>query len=146
MMILHRAAQIVVNSTSLESRFDRRKLDRCANHFITVPALASIADRERRAPASSQVVSMTIIARLTTRNHPLYTVAELTRMRRLNLRSARMLQPGPERNQRRQVAASIKSLLSDSDWVHANTLDWVLIGESIDTGRQPRQMPLSRLQ
>jgi hypothetical protein len=88
---------------------------------------------------------MSIISRLPTRNHPLYTVAELTRMRRLNLHTARMLQRGPERNQRRQVAASIKSLLNNSDWLNANTLDWVLTGGSIDDGSHHGRVPKNRI-
>jgi hypothetical protein len=40
-----------------------------------------------------------------------YTMKELLRLRRQTLRFARSLPPGPERNERRQIELSLRSLL-----------------------------------
>jgi hypothetical protein len=64
---------------------------------------------------------MTAVVRLLTQNHSSYDPADLVRMRRDNLQYARSLPLGPERNQHRQIAASLRSLLNDADWLDAHT-------------------------
>jgi hypothetical protein len=53
----------------------------------------------------------------------LYTMRELTDMRRKVLRFARSLPPGPERNNRRQIAASLRSLFRNANWLDAHTVE-----------------------
>jgi hypothetical protein len=52
-----------------------------------------------------------------------YTVAELINLRRQMLRFARSLPRGPERNERRQIASSLRSLFRNKAWfaVHTTT-------------------------
>jgi hypothetical protein len=45
-----------------------------------------------------------------------YTFAELVEIRRQILRYARSMPPGPERNQHRQVAVSLRRLFRDQAW------------------------------
>jgi hypothetical protein len=52
---------------------------------------------------------------------PLYTIDELIEARRGLLRYARSLPPGPERNQRRQIALSLRRLSRSKRWLSANT-------------------------
>lgn len=47
----------------------------------------------------------------------LYNLADLVRMRRTALRTARSLPIGSERNQQRQIAASLGSLVRNEDWL-----------------------------
>jgi hypothetical protein len=47
----------------------------------------------------------------------LYTMPELIEMRRRVLRFARSLQPGPERNNRRKIASSLRSLFRNTNWL-----------------------------
>jgi hypothetical protein len=53
----------------------------------------------------------------------LYTVPELLELRRQMLRFARSLPPGPERNDRRQTADSLRRLFRDQAWLAANTVE-----------------------
>jgi hypothetical protein len=53
----------------------------------------------------------------------LYTMAELVELRRQMLRFARSLPPGPERNGRRQIARSPRSLFKNKSWLNANSVD-----------------------
>jgi hypothetical protein len=53
----------------------------------------------------------------------LYTMPELIEMRRQVLRFARSLPPGPERNNRRQIAASLRSLFRNKDWLDTHTVE-----------------------
>jgi hypothetical protein len=46
-----------------------------------------------------------------------YALAELYAMQRLEIKRARAIPPGPERNQHRQIAKSIRRLLGDPTWV-----------------------------
>jgi hypothetical protein len=50
----------------------------------------------------------------------LYDLADLFRMRRAALRTARSLPIGPERNQQRQIALSLKDLVGNDHWVRAH--------------------------
>src|SRR5437016_14188777 len=54
-----------------------------------------------------------------------YAMAELYEMQRLEINRARAMPPGPERNQHRQIAKSIRRLLGDPTWVanHARVGD-----------------------
>jgi hypothetical protein len=54
-------------------------------------------------------------------NHPLYCLADLIEKRRCILRYARSYPPGTERNQHRQVAASLRVLFSNKNWLAHNT-------------------------
>ena len=53
----------------------------------------------------------------------LYTMPELIEMRRQVLRFARSLPPGPERNNRRQIAASLRRLFRNKDWLDTHTVE-----------------------
>jgi hypothetical protein len=60
-------------------------------------------------------------AALATSNHPLYCLDELIEQRRNILRHARTLPPGAERNQRRQIAVSLRVLFKNKNWLATNT-------------------------
>jgi len=53
----------------------------------------------------------------------LYAMPELIEMRRQVLRFARSLPPGPERNNRRQIASSLRSLFRNESWLDAHTVE-----------------------
>jgi hypothetical protein len=54
----------------------------------------------------------------------LYNLAELVELRRTMLRFARSLPlRSSERNQRRQIAASLRTLFNDKKWLDANTVE-----------------------
>jgi hypothetical protein len=63
---------------------------------------------------------MTRIATATP-NHPLYCLDDLIEKRRNVLRYARSFPPGAERNQHRQVAASLRVLFRNKHWLANNT-------------------------
>jgi hypothetical protein len=48
---------------------------------------------------------------------------QLIQLRRQMLRFARSLPPGPERNGRRQIAASLRSLVRNTKWLAAHTIE-----------------------
>jgi len=52
-----------------------------------------------------------------------YTMPQLIQLRRQMLRFARSLPPGPERNGRRQIAASLRSLVRNTKWLAAHTIE-----------------------
>jgi hypothetical protein len=54
-------------------------------------------------------------------NHPLYCLDDLTEKRRNILRYARAFPPGPERNQHRQIAVSLRVLFRNKQWLANNT-------------------------
>jgi hypothetical protein len=54
-------------------------------------------------------------------NHPLYCLADLIEKRRAILRYARSFPPGAERNQHRQIAASLRVLFRNRNWLANNT-------------------------
>jgi hypothetical protein len=62
-------------------------------------------------------------ARTLALDHPLYSKAELIEHRRNILRYARSFPPGPERNQHRQVALSLRTLFKNTKWLDAHTFD-----------------------
>ena len=53
----------------------------------------------------------------------LYAIDELRVMRGEMLLYARMYPPGPQRNQRRQAALSLRSLLKNKDWLDTYTIE-----------------------
>jgi hypothetical protein len=60
-------------------------------------------------------------APLATPNQPLYCLEELIEKRRIVLRYARAFPPGAERNQRRQIAVSLRALFRNKNWLANNT-------------------------
>jgi hypothetical protein len=56
-------------------------------------------------------------------HHTLYTVAQLVQLRRQMLQYARLLPRGPERNERRQIAASLRNLFRDKKWLDQHTAE-----------------------
>jgi hypothetical protein len=66
---------------------------------------------------------MPSVARISTPNQPLYSQAELVEHRRNILRYARSFPPGPERNQHRQVALSLRALFSNRQWLDSHVLN-----------------------
>jgi hypothetical protein len=73
-------------------------------------------------------------------NHTRYTIAQLNQLRRPMLRYARSLPPGPERNERRQIAASLRSLFRNKMWLEAHTVAGSVTEYrvyTVDTGGHP---------
>ena len=66
---------------------------------------------------------MPSVARKLVIDHPLYSQAELIEHRRNILRYARSFPPGPERNQHRQIALSLRALFKKEDWLEARVLN-----------------------
>jgi hypothetical protein len=64
---------------------------------------------------------MTIKAASATPKHPLYCLDDLIEKRRNILRYARTFPPGTERNQHRQIAASLRVLFRNRNWLANNT-------------------------
>jgi hypothetical protein len=60
-------------------------------------------------------------AAIATPNHPLYCLEDLIEKRRNILRYARTFPPGAERNQRRQIAMSLRVLFRNKNWLATNT-------------------------
>jgi hypothetical protein len=56
-------------------------------------------------------------------DHARYSIGQLVQLRRQMLRYARSLPPGPERNARRQIAASLRSLFRNKQWLDAHTVE-----------------------
>jgi hypothetical protein len=54
---------------------------------------------------------------------PRYSNAELIELRRNILRYARSFPPGPERNQHRQIALSLRGLFKNRKWLDAHTVE-----------------------
>jgi hypothetical protein len=66
--------------------------------------------------------NMTALAHALAPEPPLYSRSELVEHRRNILRYARSFPPGPERNQHRQVARSLRTLFRNRRWLEANVL------------------------
>jgi len=60
-------------------------------------------------------------AAIATPNRPLYCLEDLIEKRRNILRYARTFPPGAERNQRRQIAMSLRVLFRNKNWLATNT-------------------------
>jgi hypothetical protein len=54
-----------------------------------------------------------------------YTMDELYQLRRLIIKHSRLIQPGPARNEHRQIAVSMRSLARDRDWLAIHTVDGI---------------------
>jgi hypothetical protein len=54
---------------------------------------------------------------------PRYSMRQLVEIRRTMLRYARSFPPGAERNQRRQIARSLRRLFCDRAWLDRNTVE-----------------------
>ena len=65
---------------------------------------------------------MPSVVRMLAPELPLYTRAELIEHRRNILRYARSFPPGPERNQHRQVALSLRALFKNGEWLRGHVL------------------------
>jgi hypothetical protein len=52
-----------------------------------------------------------------------FPMAYFVRLRRDMLRAARAVLPGPEHNQRRQIAASLRTLFRNKAWQDTHTLE-----------------------
>jgi hypothetical protein len=50
-----------------------------------------------------------------------HSIEEFIQIRRDMLRYARSFPPGAERNQRRQIALSLRALFKNKDWLNAHT-------------------------
>ena len=66
---------------------------------------------------------MPSVARILVQDRRLYSMTELIEHRRNILRYARAFPPGPERNQHRQVALSLRALFKNKKWLDAHTLN-----------------------
>jgi hypothetical protein len=53
----------------------------------------------------------------------LYSVAELVELRRQMLRFSRSMPPGPDRNEHRQIATSLRWLFKNKAWLDAHTVE-----------------------
>ena len=61
-------------------------------------------------------------------DQPRYSFAELVEIRRQLLRYARSMRPGPDRNEYRQVAASLRRLFEKRQWLDAHNVDGLHAG------------------
>jgi hypothetical protein len=65
---------------------------------------------------------MPSLAHASALEHQFYDKTELIEHRRNILRYARSFPPGPERNQHRQIARSLRTLFRNEAWREANVL------------------------
>jgi hypothetical protein len=54
-----------------------------------------------------------------------YTMVEIYELRRVIIQHSRLIPPGPARNEHRQIAASMRSLTRDRDWLAIHTVDGI---------------------
>lgn len=54
-----------------------------------------------------------------------YTKAELYELRRVIIKHSRSMPPGPARNEHRQIATSMRSLATDTEWLAAHTVEGI---------------------
>jgi hypothetical protein len=66
---------------------------------------------------------MPSVARELPLGQPLYSKAQLVEHRRNILRYARSFPPGPQRDQHRQVALSLRPLFKNRKWLDAHTVE-----------------------
>jgi hypothetical protein len=95
--------------------------DRC----ITAPLSATIGDRESvMLPSDPKGGIMPSLQLKLVDDRTRYTIAQLTQLRRQMLRFARSLPRGShERNERRQIAASLRSLFRNKVWRDVHTME-----------------------
>ena len=65
---------------------------------------------------------MPSVARTLALDPPLHSMADLVEQRRNILRYARSFPPGPERNQHRQIALSLRALFRNREWLEVHVL------------------------
>jgi len=65
---------------------------------------------------------MPSVARSLALDPPLPSMADLIEQRRNILRYARSFPPGPERNQHRQIALSLRALFRNREWLETHVL------------------------
>jgi hypothetical protein len=63
---------------------------------------------------------MPSVARALAQEPPLFSKADLIEYRRNILRYARSFPPGPERNQHRQIALSLRTLFRNRAWLEGH--------------------------
>jgi hypothetical protein len=107
---------------------------------VSVIAIYSRSRRKRHQPESTSTVDPPV--------ERLYSLDELTELRRTMLRYARSFPPGGERNQRLQIAVSLRRLFRNEKWLDAQTIKGpqsasILAGRSAVT-RLRRQAFFSR--
>jgi hypothetical protein len=51
-----------------------------------------------------------------------YTMAELYELRRVIIKHSRSIPPGPVRNEHRQIATSMRSLIRNEKWLAVHTV------------------------
>ena len=61
-------------------------------------------------------------------DQPRYSFAELVEIRRQLLRYARSIPPGPDRNEYRQVAVSLRRLFKKREWLDAQNVEGLQAG------------------
>jgi hypothetical protein len=66
---------------------------------------------------------MPSVARELPLEHPLYTTGDLWGIRRGVLLYTRSFPPGPERNQHRQIALSVRRLFKNEKWLNQHTIN-----------------------
>lgn len=86
---------------------------------LNVIANYSRSRRRRRKPDSMTTVDP--------RAERLYSLDELTELRRNTLRYARTFLPGNERNQHRQLAVSLRTLFRNQKWLRTHTLEGAML-------------------
>src|SRR6202171_5331717 len=93
---------------------------------FNVIAIYSRSRRKRRTPDSMTTVDPRV--------ERLYSLDELTELRRNVLRYARTFPPGDERNQHLQVAVALRALFKGEKWRRTHTLE----GAMLSTDRSGR--------
>jgi hypothetical protein len=118
---------------SSEARRASRCHSYCTRFFLLMPLIGykgfmspfhhlNMAIENVVLPPNHRWIPMTAVYRLRPPDRTIYRLPELIEARRHNLEIARSLPPGPQRNQHRQLAASIKSLMEDENWLDAHTV------------------------
>jgi hypothetical protein len=76
-------------------------------------------NRARRGEADRNMLSALTASR---EDDPRYSAAELIQLRGQMLQFSRSIPPGPERNERRQIASSLRRLFRNKMWLLAHPL------------------------
>jgi hypothetical protein len=85
-------------------------------HHRTASGCLSVTESSSRSRPT-----WSIMTTLAAPAHPLYCLEDLIEKRRDVLRYARMYPPGVERNRHREVAASLRVLFRNKNWLATNT-------------------------
>jgi hypothetical protein len=76
---------------------------------------------------------MSSLQRKRTNDQIRYSRGQLIELRRQMLRFARSLLPGPERNERRQIAASLRNLFRNKVWLDAHAAEGSVVHYQVHT-------------